>query len=185
MIPPERGTFLRLQVFESVGVSLNEVYGKGKEICHFDLKGLTERFYGCDSYSDSVSSQRLQFFREFSCFMSLTARCVCEAAGFYYTNNSTQFTCIFTSWKITVSSQLPKIPFSKSTWKTDVNISAWLCRILEKIRLSVWSMSRLNSSLPLVNILHRWRQELQNLGEMPSSARYSSISSKCQCKFVS
>lgn len=33
--------------------------------------------------------------------MSLTARCVCEAAGFYYTNNSTQFTCTFTSWKIT------------------------------------------------------------------------------------
>lgn len=41
------------------------------------------------------------FFRGFSCFMSLTARRVCEVAGFYYTNNSTQFTCAFTSWKIT------------------------------------------------------------------------------------
>ena len=41
------------------------------------------------------------FFRGFSCFMSLTARCVCKAAEFYYTNNSTQFTCTFTSWKTT------------------------------------------------------------------------------------
>lgn len=105
------------------------------------------------------------FFRGFSCFMSLTARRVCEAAGFYYTNNSTQFTCAFTDkLENNMSWQLPKIPFSESTWKTDVNISAWLCKILEKIRLSVWSMSRLSSSLPLVNILTPMRARAAKLG---------------------
>lgn len=63
-----------------------------------------------------------------------------------------------------MSWQLPKIPFSESTWKTDVNISAWLCKILEKIRLSVWSMSRLSSSLPLVNILTPMRARAAKFG---------------------
>ena len=31
--PPERGTIFRLQFYEGVGISLIEVYEKGREIC--------------------------------------------------------------------------------------------------------------------------------------------------------
>lgn len=44
------------------------------------------------------------------------------------------------------------------------HISAWLCKILEKIRLSVWSMSRLSGSLPLVNILTPMRARAAKFG---------------------
>ena len=33
---PKRGTFFRLQIQESVGISLNEVYQGGREVDHFD-----------------------------------------------------------------------------------------------------------------------------------------------------
>ena len=35
--PSERGIFFRLQVYEKVGISLDEVYKKGREICHLGL----------------------------------------------------------------------------------------------------------------------------------------------------
>ena len=48
-LPPERGIFFRLRVYERVGISLVEVYERvGK--CHLGLwkglKGLTDEFYG-------------------------------------------------------------------------------------------------------------------------------------------
>ena len=35
--PPERGTFFGLQVYESVGILLVEVYERVREICDFCL----------------------------------------------------------------------------------------------------------------------------------------------------
>ena len=35
--PPERGTFFSLQVYESVGILLGEVYERVREICDFCL----------------------------------------------------------------------------------------------------------------------------------------------------
>ena len=167
MIPPKRGTFLRLQVFESVRISLNEVYGKGREICHFDLKGLTERssFMAVTPTPTPFLVNVYNFFRGFSCLVSLTARCVCEAAGFYYTNNSTQFTCTFTSWKITCHDNCQKY---LSVRALERQTSIWVPDF-EKIRLSVWSMSRLSSSLPMaalpmVNILTPMRARTAKYG---------------------
>ena len=48
--PPERGAFVRLQVYERVEISLVEVYEReGKSViwvCKKDQKGPTEAFYG-------------------------------------------------------------------------------------------------------------------------------------------
>ena len=48
--PPERGIFFRLHEYERLGISLAEVYKKGREICHLGLweasKGLADEFYG-------------------------------------------------------------------------------------------------------------------------------------------
>ena len=48
--PSERGTILRLQVYDRVGVLLFEVHKSlGKSVISVckDLKGLAEGFYGC------------------------------------------------------------------------------------------------------------------------------------------
>ena len=70
---PERGTFLGLQVYERVGISLVEVYEREAKICHFSLEGLkvlTDVFCGyekvkktswfCDLLIDILKTMHFQ-----------------------------------------------------------------------------------------------------------------------------